>query len=114
MADVLRKAHEFQEQLAAYALPGAIPLPFERSYLETTEGAILSALYMSDGKMRARFYDATGDSHRMETRWRIPWKDAAEVRLDGQEVRKLPVDGDHIRFDLPAWKIFTMAEGGKA
>jgi alpha-mannosidase len=117
--DVLRKAQEFQEQLIAYALTGALALPFERSYLETTEGAVLSALSVSDGKMRARFYDATGASHRIETRWRIPWKDAAEVRLDGQEERKLPVEGDRIRFDLPAWKILTIAagsvpEGGEA
>jgi hypothetical protein len=116
--NVFRTAHEFQEELPALALPGPAPLPFERSYLETPEGVALSALCMNSGKMHARFYDMTGAASRIETRWRIPWKDAAEVRLDGQREREFRVEGAQIRFDLPGWRILTIAgsvaEGGQA
>ena len=112
--NVLRTAHEFQEKLAVHPLAGAISLPFERSYLQTTDGVVLSALCMKDEKMHARFYDATGESRRIETRWDMPWKNAAAVRLDGQLERELAVDGRQIRFDLPAWRILTIAGGGQA
>jgi hypothetical protein len=116
--NVLRATHEFQEKLPALVLSGAIPLPFERAYLETSDGVVLSALSMNGGKMHARFYDATGASQHIETRWRVPWKDANAVRLDGQPERELPLEGERIRFDLPAWRILTIAgsapEGGQA
>jgi len=113
--DVLRKAHEFQEQLAAHPVPnGALPLPFERSYLETTSGPILSALYVRDGKMRARFYDGSGQAQQVEARWHIPWPDAWAAQLDGRLERQLPVDGARIQFDLPAWRIFTISQGAQS
>ncbi len=116
--NVLRNAHEFQEKLPALALPESVSLPFERSYLEAADGVVLSALTLKGGKMHARFYDTTGAASRIETRWRIPWKDASAVRLDDQAEGDLPVDGAHIRFDLPAWRILTIAgrsaEGGQA
>jgi hypothetical protein len=107
--DVLRRAHEFQQELLVHKMTSArVPLPFERAYLQTTPGVILSGLHVSGGQMRARFY-GTGEDRSVGTRWHFPWARAGKVRLDDRMERELAVEGNAIRFELPAWKIFTVA-----
>ena len=79
------------------------------AYLETSSGVILSTIHVSGERPRARFYDCTGERRRVRTEWKLPWMNTASERLDGTREQDLPIHGGVIEFDLPAWKIFTIA-----
>ena len=115
--DVLRRAHEFQQPLLARTVAAPLPFPFERSFLRVPDGVVLSGLNMTGSRMRARLYDATGESRTIDSRWGFRWRAARAVRLDGRVEHGPALKGDVLRFALPAWKIVTLegeAEGGLA
>ncbi len=113
--DCLRRAYEFQQDLAASVCRDGQPfaLPCARAFVECTEGVILSGMQMSDtGLICARFFAADGRARKVETQWSFEWQAADEARLDGQRRGAVEKDGTCVRFDLAAGQIFTLT--GKA
>ena len=104
--DVLRLAHEFQQPLLPMTFDNA-SVPQAGSFLQTTDGIILSGLNVTDGRTRARFYAADARACSVETQWARAWDKAFAARLDGSIVGSLPIDGDRISFDLEPGKIAT-------
>jgi alpha-mannosidase len=108
-AQVLQQAHEFQQPLIAHPLKtGGVTLPLERSYLNVPSDVILSALNVTDGQVRARFYDATGEARTVRTEWAFPLAKAWSAQLNGKVDEEISLTGNALQFELPAWKIFTL------
>lgn len=109
-AELLRTAQGWNTPLIVHRWSGKLQdVPHERSFLSIDQpNVLLSTLYMKDGDLLARFYEAAGQN--TETTVQLPLIDSdmcTQVKLNGDKIRDLNIVNNTLKLNFSPWRIVT-------
>ena len=89
--------------------PGASPRS-EDSFLTVDRANItLSALLVEGGRIQARLFETAGKATRGSVQLPFPPAECTQIKLNGEKVKALDVDGDRVSLTFRPWEILTVS-----